>query len=109
MDALAQRHGAGLRDQVRSTDFVFRYRPDALLVLLAELNADDAQQVADKILRKLAEAHRPPGAPDDLSVALSMGVAPFDGHPDPLHLMQRADAALDQARAEGPNRLRVAD
>ena len=120
LEGLVQHHGSALAEQVlqhlagvlggqvRSTDFVFRYRPDAFLVLLAELNADDAGQVAQKILNKLAEAPRPPGMGDDWAVGLSMGVAPFDGHPDPLHLMQRADDALHHARTHGPGRLHVA-
>ena len=93
-----------LMGHVRASDFVFRYGGEEFLIVLAESDADQALQVAEKICQRIAQT--PISLPDDrqLRVTASIGIANFDGHPDFQHLLNRADKAMYEAKNGGRNR-----
>ena len=95
-----------LDDNVRPTDFVFRYGGEEFFVLLVETDVDESLATAERIRRAVAEAHFTAGGPP-ISVTVSIGVATHQGHPDPEDLVRRADSALAQAKLEGRNRVVV--
>jgi diguanylate cyclase len=107
-DQVLQQVAELLSNQVRATDFVFRYSGEEFLILLVELDPDHSVAVAEKIRRKMQETRLALHGDVQLQLTLSMGVAPFDGDPDPLRLTQRADTALLEAKASGTNRIGVA-
>ncbi|MBO1518913.1 GGDEF domain-containing protein [Oceanisphaera pacifica] len=94
---------------VRSSDFVFRYGGEELLLVLVEVSADKALVIADKIRTKLMNNPLKLPGNQTQQVTMSGGVATFDGHPDYEHLINRADKALYRAKSLGRNLCAVAE
>lgn len=102
-------HVAGLLiGQVRASDFVFRYGGEEFLVVLAELDAIQAGQVAEKIRSRVEATEIPLSDEHTVRLTLSIGIAPHTGHPDFEHLVARADKALFAAKDNGRNRCELA-
>jgi diguanylate cyclase (GGDEF)-like protein len=100
---VAQRIGAS----VRKTDTVARIGGDEFIVLLPDLQTrNDAEQIAAMVVSSLSK-------PFDFgnlhaSVSVSVGVCTYpDGGTDATTLLQGADAAMYQAKAQGRNGYRV--
>lgn len=103
---LAQSAGV-LQDHLRAGDFVFRLGEDEFLVLLVECDEPAALRIAEAVRQRFAARSFSAGATSPLTVTVSIGVAPFDGHPDFQRLLERADQALRQAKQDGRNCCRV--
>jgi len=90
-----------LRQCVREVDTVARQGGDEFIVLLTELRSGaDAQQVAEKIMRAIAEPFLVNG--DPLPVAASIGVAVYpDDDADIESLIEKADLAMYAAKQGG--------
>lgn len=97
-----------LLNQVRASDFVFRYGGEEFLIVLAEASSEQAQVLAEKIRARVARAEVPLSDGKSLQVTLSIGIAEFDGHPDYQRLIDRADKALFAAKNAGRNTCRLA-
>jgi diguanylate cyclase (GGDEF)-like protein len=98
-----------LRSRLRSSDVPIRYGGDETVVILPDTTLEGARSVADKLLqgvRDLEIRHRGHLIP----VTISMGVAsyPVNGT-DPESVLRAADLALYRAKAEGRDRVVVAD
>ena len=91
----------GLRDAIRSGDFVGRWGGEEFFIILPHTEADGAALVAERVRRGVAET--PVVVDGDLlAMTVSVGVAEFAGeHVDAL--VDRADAALYAAKAAGRN------
>lgn len=108
-DAALQQVATVLADQVRAGDFVFRYGGDELLVVLVETTPAAARRIAEAIRVRVEQTELSLGAGRAARTTLSIGIAVFDGHPDPQRLVTRADDALMEAKNRGRNRWAVAD
>lgn len=108
-DLALQQVATIVADQVRAGDFVFRYGGDELLVVLVETTAEAACRIAEAIRARVEHAELSLGAGHSARTTLSIGIAMFDGHPDPDRMITRADTALLEAKAAGRNTWRVAD
>lgn len=97
-----------LSDSVRASDFVFRVGDDQFALLLVDADRDAAAAVAQSLRQLVAGLAPRSGADLTPRLALSVGVAPFEGHPDYEHLLRRAEAARAQARREGGDRVVMA-
>jgi diguanylate cyclase (GGDEF)-like protein len=106
-DGLLRSVSRRLLAAVRSTDTVSRLGGDEFTVVLSGLRdaADAAQVIDERVIALLREPHQIGGM--TLQVSCSMGVAmyPADGR-DISTLMQNADAAMYQAKADGRNLVR---
>jgi diguanylate cyclase (GGDEF)-like protein/PAS domain S-box-containing protein len=103
-DQLLKAVGERLSDLLRNVDTVARLGGDEFTILLPETaQADDAMQVAEKILEAFQAPFRIDGL--DLAITTSIGVAvcPRDGS-DLETLLKKADRALYQAKDRGRNR-----
>jgi len=92
-------------ENVRLSDFVFRYGGEEFLIALVETGAADAHEGAERIRRMIMD-HKfrlPDGG--EMQATASIGVASFQGHPDYAVLVDTADQALYRAKAEGRNRV----
>ncbi|MGZ5178404.1 MAG: GGDEF domain-containing protein, partial [Burkholderiales bacterium] len=95
----------------RAADVIARLGGDEFVLLLPETTAQQALPIADRIMASVAAT--PIGdAADALAVTLSIGIAelrrkPMDDRVE--QVVQRADRALYQAKADGRNRTRVFD
>lgn len=103
-DMVLQQVARLVAENIRSSDFCFRYGGEELLVVLVEANISNALTVADKIREKLLSSELELPDNQSLKVTISGGVASFDGHPDYEQLIKRADQALYQAKSAGRNR-----
>lgn len=101
---MALQHFARLmRAQLRSIDSCGRLGGEEFAILLPGASLEDAQRIAERLREKLAESTlEMDGKPVVLTA--SVGIAALhaaDGNPDAV--LQRADRALYQAKAEGRN------
>ena len=108
-DELLRQAAERLRTAIRKEDTVARIGGDEFVILMAEIgDAENAAGIASKVLAALRvpfviEEH-------ELSVSASCGIAisPADGTEAPV-LLQRADTALYQCKAEGGGGYRLFD
>lgn len=104
-DELLQQAAARLTERLRSVDTVTRLGGDEFTVLLEEIaHPEDAARVADEIISALSEPwHLANGI--EVRISVSVGITLFPEHGNtPVELLQQADAALYQAKAEGRGR-----
>ena len=108
-DRVLQNVAAQLLNQVRASDFVFRYGGEEFLVVLAEVDEAQATVVAEKIRSRVEATETLLSDARSVKVTLSVGIASFDGHPDYQHTVDRADKALYDAKHAGRNRWVLAE
>lgn len=94
-------------NNVRSSDYVFRYGGDEFLIVMTEVSEHVTRQVAERI--RMMVSKQTIIAPDGqhIGLSLSIGGAIFSGHPDYERLIQAADKALYRAKALGRNRVEM--
>lgn len=95
---------------VRVFDLPVRFGGEEFVVVMPDATMDVALAVAERLCRKMREQPiEVGGGAPPVTVTLSLGVAEMRGtHDTPESLLQRADAALYQAKREGRDRV-VAD
>jgi diguanylate cyclase (GGDEF)-like protein/PAS domain S-box-containing protein len=92
-----------LRSCVRQTDTVARYGGDEFTVILPDLHQpEDAAQVAEKILERVAEPVIVGATAIEVSVSIGIAVFPYDGN-DIDTLLRNADDAMYRAKQAGRN------
>jgi diguanylate cyclase len=96
-----------LLNNVRVSDFVFRYGGEEFLVVLSEIDSPGAVAKAEHLRQSIEglEIRTDSGPP--LRASVSIGVAAHDGHPDLQRVVRAADRALYEAKANGKNRVVV--
>lgn len=101
-DALLREVAERLTRRVRNADTVSRLGGDEFTVLLEHIdNPDEAAHVAQDLIAMLSEPFRLPNG-SEVVVGATVGIALFPAHGDSEQtLLQGADAALYQAKAEG--------
>ena len=105
-DSLLAEVAALFKKTARSIDYAARYGGDEFLLLLHEVAADDACQLADRVRNAVAAARFGPG---DHAVTVSIGVACYPDHGDTAEaIIASADAALYRAKRGGRNGIVVA-
>jgi diguanylate cyclase (GGDEF)-like protein len=107
-DEVLQSVAASLVDQSRRGDAVYRYGGEELLVVFPDQTIETAEIAAERMreaVEALAIPH--PGLEPGGVVTVSAGVAYFEGDhgEDVAGLLERADAALYQAKEAGRNRV----
>jgi diguanylate cyclase (GGDEF)-like protein len=108
-----------LTNCVRETDIVSRFGGDEFVVLLNNVNIEDAilksqvTLIAEKILLSLSKAYemtiKSEGETDanvQHHCTVSIGVAFFNGNDSHNDILKRADAAMYKAKNEGRNQIR---
>jgi len=98
---------AVVRRALREYDAAYRYGGEEFCVVLPHTDSSAAIKIARRIHAAVAAE---PVETDDgvLSVTVSMGVATAEDGWNPKSLMDRADAALYEAKRTGRNRIVVA-
>lgn len=94
-------------NNVRSSDYVFRYGGDEFLIIMTEASENETRQTAERI--RMMVNRQSVTAPDGqrIEISLSIGGAMFSGHPDYERLIQAADVALYRAKELGRNRVEI--
>jgi diguanylate cyclase (GGDEF)-like protein len=93
-----------LREYLRPTDLVARFGGDEFAVLLPDVQLKQARQTAERIRQQIAGL-----SPPSLSTAVtvSIGIADRTERDDVATLVQRADAAMYDAKESGRNRVAI--
>jgi diguanylate cyclase (GGDEF)-like protein len=110
-DGVLRAVALALRRNVRKVDMVARYGGEEFCVALPRIASGEAAEVAEKLRRAVAAAPIPgPDGEPVLGVTISIGVASYGGDAvDVAGLIERADAALYEAKRLGRNRVVVAE
>ena len=90
-----------LKDNVRTSDLLVRYGGDEFLVLIENIDFDNARKIADKIRSEVEGAYILSENGDQIQVSVSVGVA--IGAPSWISLFTKADKALFVAKGQGRN------
>jgi diguanylate cyclase (GGDEF)-like protein/PAS domain S-box-containing protein len=102
-DRLLREIGAVMGRVVRGGDVLARIGGDEFALLLASCRVEDARRIAEK-LRLAVDAYRIVHHGDQLSVGVSVGLAPIEADtPSASQALEEADAACYQAKAAGRN------
>lgn len=106
-DELLQQVADRLTSRLRGVDTVSRLGGDEFTVLLENIaHAEDAARVADGIIDDLSEPWRLSHG-SEVRIGVSVGISLFPQHGKTAEqLLQHADAALYQAKAEGRGRFK---
>lgn len=104
-DQVIQQLAGVLSEHCRGGDFLFRMGGEEFLVVLVDVEAEQAMQLCERM--RLAINNHPFLIPDGtvLAVTASIGVASYSGHPDYHYLLRQADEAVYAAKDAGRNRV----
>jgi diguanylate cyclase (GGDEF)-like protein len=94
-----------LRGQVRRRDLAARFGGEEFVIYLAGLGREPALQVAERLRMGVEDRIRVAGR----AKTLSIGVALWPPGTSFADILKRADAAVYAAKADGRNRVRLAD
>ena len=89
---------------IRSTDNLYRQGREEFIILAMDINQDIAAKLAEE-LRMLVEQSTPN---NECGITISFGVAVLEDHESQQDWVNRADAALYQAKVSGRNTVCVA-
>jgi diguanylate cyclase len=89
---------------VRAGDFVFRYGGEEMLIVLVEVDKNQALHVAETIRQRFAAEPLRVGDGQTVNITASIGIANYNGHPDYETMLKDADGALYEAKEAGRNR-----
>lgn len=96
-----------IRQNVRQIDLVGRYGGEEFAILLPETDHENAEQVAERIRKKVAETVFT-AYDEKLTMTISAGVSVYpDVGQEPWEIIDKADRALYEAKKSGKNLVRV--
>lgn len=105
-DAVLREFSARLKRNVRGVDLACRFGGEEFVVLMPDTDVGDAEMVAERVRRAIAERPFDVGLGRPLAVTVSVGVSLNETTADtPEMLIKRADVALYRAKREGRNRV----
>jgi diguanylate cyclase (GGDEF)-like protein len=109
VEAMMQQIGQTIAGHIRQNDVPVRYDLTRVALVLSDTNEKNSFFVVDK-LRKALEGTHVPGKNTPLTMTVGIAEAVVNAQFDPVDIVteviNRADAALDSARAEGANSVR---
>jgi diguanylate cyclase (GGDEF)-like protein len=106
-DEMIERVGSTLKNELRPSDFVARWRMgDEFFVLLPNTPAGNAVAVAERMRKTIERVSREWLFP----ITISAGVVGFpDNGETSTELMRRAEVALEHAKQRGKNRVMLSE
>ena len=94
---------------VRTSDFIFRYGGEEFLIVLGNVDKEEAITVAEKIRRKCEKHLFQLPMNKQICKTCSIGIASYSGHRDYNRIVKLADTALYEAKEKGRNQVVVKD
>lgn len=94
---------------VRSVDSIGRFGGEEFVIVLPEMDLDEARDTAERLRRKVVEEPQPLGNGETVPLTISVGVAVYPDHGQtPSSLCAAADKAMYLAKNRGRNCVAVA-
>ncbi|MCB9026229.1 MAG: GGDEF domain-containing protein [Bdellovibrionaceae bacterium] len=99
-----------IKNQIRTSDFAFRYGGDEFVLILTQTDVDKAQVLAERIRQAVESmSFAVEGGPSDLKLTVSIGLAGFPTHASTSEqIIQLADDAMYLAKNKSRNTIYVA-
>lgn len=94
-----------LSDNIRSSDYLFRYGGEEFLIVLVEAGQSETYTLLERIRRIINSTPFEGVAGKTLPITVSIGYAQHNGLPDYNLLLNKADIALYEAKRNGRNRI----
>ncbi len=96
-----------VNENIRGEDLFGRIGGEEFAIILPQANLDEAQKMASRILRAIADQPLLLESDSDLRITVSIGLASYAASPELTleELMKTADAALYKAKETGRNRI----
>jgi len=107
-DEVLRQVAEAVTENVRPSDFVFRYGGEEFLIVLVETSLRQAATIAERMRQALATKAITASGLEPFHVTVSIGAAEHGGHPDENYLVKEADDALYRAKQNGRNRVEIA-
>jgi len=105
-DKVLKTVAALIKKNCRKTDFLFRYGGEEFAAILPNTNLKDGKEVAE-LLKIGVQKHSFKYKGEKVSVTISLGLTLFKQGDSMAKVIERADKALYQAKANGRNRVEV--
>ena len=105
-DIVLQQLATSVQDSLRELDVFARFGGEEFIVLLPELSEEQAERVAERLRRQIAEMQIALPTGETISITVSIGfvmLTPTATHLDGL--IKKADLALYQAKEQGRNQV----
>ena len=96
-----------LRGIVAERGMVARFAGDSFMLMLPALEADEVEELTDRVTAAMSEPFHADGL--ELLLTTSIGIATSGSATDAFALVREADTAIHAARAGGPGRHQVYD
>lgn len=98
------------RSLIRASDLIGRWGGEEFLVMTPETAADGGRALGERLRKAVAETPVVLEVGEGISVTISVGVAPYlAGDSELAAIVGRADAALYRAKANGRDRVEMAE
>ena len=95
-----------ISEYVRRSDAMFRYGGEEFAIILRSTELDGAAQLAERMRKKIEDMQFQYESAQ-ISMTVSIGVAPFIKGESSHDLVKRADKLLYQAKKAGRNRIKA--
>lgn len=96
-----------IKENLRSSDLVFRFGGEEFVILLSDTDSDGAKLLAERI-RASIEQHTLAYDMNVIKITASLGVSSFQASESMNSFINRADAAMYQAKRNGRNQVVLA-
>jgi diguanylate cyclase len=106
-DKVLAKLGDLIDQNIRISDFAFRFGGEEFLILLTECSAQKAQNITEQIAQLLSEYSFSANENTSFQITFSAGIAEFDGQPDYQHTVKHADKALYHSKENGRNQVTI--
>ena len=104
-DEVLNKIGNCLTDNIRSTDFVARYGGEEFVIILKNINEENAKKIAEKIRENVEKLQI---SKIEKPITISIGIAMFPKHSQfKEELIEKADQALYNAKEKGKDKVVV--
>lgn len=100
-----------ITDCAHTGDQLFRFDEHRFLLIAVECDATCAARMAHRVAEEVSaalQAFNRQGHWTPIQTGVCIGVAEYDRHPDYMYFLQRAEAALQVAKAQGPDQVAFA-
>lgn len=94
-----------LSDNIRASDYLFRYGGEEFLIVLVEAGQSETYTLLERIRRIVNNTPFETVSGKTITLTVSIGYTLHSGHPDYNLLLNKADTALYEAKRGGRNRI----